>query len=399
MCIMNFLKTIACIAIFFSIPITAQEITNTKFGKGIFNVIAKDSSWSMKFATRIQMRYNSEWEEVDNKFINPQTNFLIRRARLKFDGFAFSPKLRYKIEFGFSNQDVSGASEFNRNTPRNILDAVIKWNFYENFELWAGQTKLPGNRERVISSGDMQFVDRSLLNSGFSIDRDIGFQLRHYINITDKFLIREIIAFSQGEGRNVTEGNVGGHQYTGRIELLPFGSFQGKGDYVGSDLVRENTPKVALGFTFDHNNNAVKTRSNMGSYMKNDVGLYQTNINTFFADAMFKYNGWSIMAEYANRNADDPFAKNSDDTLTGDTVETGKSLNIQAGYLFKNNIELATRFTNVNYDFRSDQKQYTLGFSKFISGHKLKVQTDINYLNVTGDSDRLMYRLQLDIHF
>ena len=37
------------------------------------------------------------------------------------------------------------------------------WNFYENFELWAGQTKLPGNIERVISSGNLQQVDRSLI--------------------------------------------------------------------------------------------------------------------------------------------------------------------------------------------------------------------------------------------
>jgi phosphate-selective porin OprO and OprP len=33
-----------------------------------------------------------------------------------------------------------------------VLDAVAKWNFAENFSLWFGQAKLPGNRERVISS-------------------------------------------------------------------------------------------------------------------------------------------------------------------------------------------------------------------------------------------------------
>ena len=57
------------------------------------------------------------------------------------------------------------------------------WNFHENFELWVGQTKLPGNRERVISSANLQQVDRSLLNSRFNIDRDFGFQLRHHFNL------------------------------------------------------------------------------------------------------------------------------------------------------------------------------------------------------------------------
>ncbi len=387
----------------FTIPGNAQETTDTTFGKGIINVIAKDSSWSMKFGARMQMLYMSNWESVNDKLINPEANFLIRRARLKFGGFAFTPKLKYKIELGLSNRDVSGASEYNRNTPRYILDAVVKWNFYKNFELWAGQTKLPGNRERVISSGNLQLVDRSLLNSRFNIDRDMGIQLRHHFKLNDSFLVREMLAFSQGEGRNVTQGNLGGHQYTGRIEILPFGAFKSKGDYSSSDLKRESNPKLAIGISYDHNNNAVKTRSNMGSYMTNDNGHYETNINTFFVDAMFKYQGFSLMAEYAERDAKDPFAKNLDGSLTGDVVETGKALNMQMGYLFKNNYELATRYTNIKTDFditgKEPQHQYTLGLSKYIVGHSLKVQTDISYLSNEAGADEVMYRLQFDIHF
>ena len=150
---------------------------------------------------------------------------LIRRSRLKFDGFAFSPKLKYKVELGLSNRDQSGASQFTSNAPRYILDAVLKWNFAKNFVLWFGQTKLPGNRERVISSANMQQVDRSLLNSRFNIDRDIGFQLRHKFNLTDTFLVKEILSIAQGEGRNITTGNLGGYQYTTRVELFPFGDF------------------------------------------------------------------------------------------------------------------------------------------------------------------------------
>src|SRR5690606_40725738 len=146
---------------------------------------------------------------------------IFRRARLKFDGFAYSPKLRYKIELGFSGPDMDGASEFTGHAPNIIFDAVVMWEFYKNFKLWVGQTKLPGNRERVISSGNMQFIDRSILNSNFNIDRDVGFQLRHQFNASKNFVIREILAVSQGEGRNVITGNLGGHQYTGRLEVLP----------------------------------------------------------------------------------------------------------------------------------------------------------------------------------
>ena len=130
------------------------------------------------------------------------------------------------------------------------------WNFAPDWELWVGQTKLPGNIERVVSSGNLQFVDRSILNSRFNIDRDVGLQLRHKDKLGKNFVIREKIALSQGEGRNVTEGNQGGLQYTGRIELLPFGEFTSKGDYSSSDLKREPTPKLMVSATYDHNNNA-----------------------------------------------------------------------------------------------------------------------------------------------
>ena len=131
--------------------VQAQEISDTKFGKGMINFIAKDSSFSVKFAPRIQSRFQSQWDYNEEEYDDAELNFLVRRARLKFGGFAFTPKLKYKIELGLSNRDLSGASVYNRNTPRYILDAVVMWNFHENFELWAGQTKLPGNKDRSIN--------------------------------------------------------------------------------------------------------------------------------------------------------------------------------------------------------------------------------------------------------
>jgi len=382
--------------------VESQEINAPKFGKGLFNLVGEDSTWTMKVGLRAQLLGSSTWEENNGN----ETSFLTRRARLKFDGYAYSPKLKYKVELGLSNRDLSGASQYTSNAPRYILDAVLQWNFYQNFELWFGQTKLPGNRERVISSGNLQQVDRSLLNSRFTIDRDFGFQLRHHFNLTDTFVVKEIFSLAQGEGRNITTGNLGGHQYTGRIELLPFGNFASKGDYKGSDLKREKKPKLAIGLSYDHNNNAVKTRSNQGSYMTingTEDAYFETNINTVFLDAMFKYNGVSLMAEYSDRTASDAFAKNSDGSLTGDEVQVGKGLNLQMGYLFNNDIEISGRYTHIVLDksitAENPESQYTLGLSKYIVGHKLKVQTDISHLEIEGSSNKLMYRLQVDFHF
>ena len=388
----------------------AQETTENSFGKGIINVIAKDSSWSMKFGTRFQMLSTTGWDISDGDYDKPETNFLLRRARLKFSGFAYSPKITYKMELGLSNRDISGASEFTRNSPRYILDAVIKWNFHKNFTLWAGQTKLPGNIERVISSANLQLVGRSRLNSRFNIDRDLGVQLRHYFKMTDKFLVRESLAVSQGEGRNVTEGNLGGHQYTGRIALLPFGKFAGKGGYKGGDLKREKTPKLMLAATYDFNADAVKSRSNQGSYMgSSKLGFYETDITTVFVDAMFKYSGFSFMGEFADRDAKDPIVKESyidrdaDGKAKHDTVvQVGNALNLQAGYLCKSNWEVVARYTSINFDSivgKDLEQQYTLGVSRYVVGHSLKIQSDISYTTEAGDGSGLMYRLQFDIHF
>ena len=391
-----------CIALFLCMNISSQESNAPKFGKGLFNLIGKDSSFSMNVSARMQMLGTSNWD-VNNGLSNPTSNLLVRRARLKFSGFAYSPKLKYKLELGLSNRDIGKASLFTNEAPKYILDAVVKWNFSGNFVLWFGQTKLPGNRERVISSGDLQQVDRSLLNSRFNIDRDMGFQLRHHFNLTDTFIVKEMFAVSQGEGRNITTGNLGGHQYTSRVELLPFGKFAGKGDYRGSDLKFEPTPKLALGFTYDFNNDAVKNRSNQGSYMTNDTGFYSTNISTVFVDAMYKHKGFSLMAEYAYRDAEDAFAKNSDGTLTGDEVQVGNALNLQTGYLLSKTLEISGRYTNIDWDSditgKGAENQYTLGLSKYIVGHKLKVQTDVSYLDLASKTNQFMYRLQVDIHF
>ena len=391
----------------FSLTAYAQDIVNNSFGKGFYNVVAADSSYSMNLAARIQSLYVGEWDVNDEDGIhNSSSQFLIRRARLKFGGFVLNPKVKYKIELGLTNKDQGKVASDNNMAPKMILDAVVKWNFYKNFTLWAGQTKLPGNRERVISSANLQLVDRSLVNKIFNIDRDMGVQLRHYFTLGKNFTVVESLAMSQGEGRNLVQDNLGGYQWTARVEVYPFGKFKGKGDYVGGAVKRQQTPKLAIGATYDINNNAVKDRSNMGSYMLIDDGLgyYETNINSIFIDAMFKYQGFSFMAEYANRQADNPIAVNSDGSETGDVVDVGDGLNLVSGYLFDNDVELTGRYTTISLEKEitgSDlQSQYTFGLSKYFKGHKLKVQTDVSYLDIeNNDTSGLMYRMQFELHF
>jgi len=409
-------KSLLCMILIscFSITLNAQIISK-KFGKGV-QILGKDSTFYTKMNVRFQNLMVHSWSLEDDEFGSFEdytTNYLVRRSRLKFGGWAFSEKIKYKMEFGLSNRDIGGGanSEFNKGANV-ILDAYVDWNFYKGFSIRFGQGKLPSNRERVISSSNLQFVDRSRLNSRYNIDRDVGLMLTHKHKISGDFILIEKIALSQGEGRNVTIGNSGtgrGSEYTFRLEALPFGSFASKGDYVGSAIKREEKPKLALGFSYDINNNAMRNRGNLGSFIINSTTEGKT-LKTFFADLMFKYQGFSSMIEYADKTTDDddPILY---DVETGEvlgTYYTGSALNVQAGYMFKNNYEIAARVTINNPDVEVDieDKRYTLGFSKFVVGHNLKVQTDFTYRSVDspGDvpdaiNDQFTWRTQFELQF
>ncbi|MDA0732288.1 MAG: porin [Bacteroidetes bacterium] len=351
--------------------------------------IVQNSS-TMKFTGRIQ---NLGLVEMQGDAV--ETNLLVRRARLKFEGVAINPKFQYKVELGLTNRDHGSPIPQTQNSARMILDAVVQYEIGVNTHLWFGQTKLPGNRERVISSAKLQFVDRSLLNSNYNIDRDMGLQLHQKFGI-GTMKAKAIVSVSQGEGRNITTGNLGGFDYTGRLELLPLGAFTSKGDYFGSDLKREETPKLALGLSYDYHDNASKARGNTGSF------LSQTRtLSTIFADMMFKYKGFSVMAEYAIKSSDESPVFADASGLEYHFV-TGSALNIQAGYLLQSDWELAARFTSVTPEAvlpQEDVSMYTLGISKYIDGHNLKVQSDFSMI-LEGDMEQsYLARLQFELSF
>ena len=92
--------------------LVAQKTNAPKFGKGLFNLVGKDSTYTMKVGARMQFLSSNSWDINDGNLTNPEANFLVRRARLKFNGFAFTPKLKYKLELGLSNRNISFTSAF-----------------------------------------------------------------------------------------------------------------------------------------------------------------------------------------------------------------------------------------------------------------------------------------------
>ncbi len=374
-----------------------QDSPKVEFGKGI-NFTSKDNSFSTKFHLRFQSLFVYTYDEENE---SSSSQFLIRRSRLKFDGFVLSKKVKYKVELGLSNRDISVNKEDGntRDAARIILDAVLKWQFAKHWSLWVGQTKLPGNRERVISSANLQFVDRSLVNSRYNIDRDAGLQLRGKYTL-GKAIFAPSFAISQGEGRNITSENFGGYDYTFHLDFLPFGTFTNKkGDYISSDLERSPKPKLAIGFTYDYNDGAVRSGGQLGSFVKNAEGDYiENSLSTIFVDMMFKYKGFSVMSAYADKRSGNPLGV---DSLS--VFNTGTGFNAQLGYLTPIDLELAVRYTTVMRDHEfsgiKNENQYTFGVSRYIVGHSLKFQSDITRITFPGKQGRYQFRMQLEMQF
>lgn len=381
----------------------AQDTYNLTLGKGV-KFEDDDKTFSMQFNIRSQILYEGFYIPGQNDYVD---RFSIRRARLKFKGYAVTPKLTYKVELGLSNRDHGGGDivELN-NTANIILDAFIMWNFYKNFSLMAGQGKLPGNRQRIISSQALEFVDRSYVNSRFTLDRDIGIQLHHHFT-AGRMLFREQFSISQGEGRGIVVKNNGGYDFTGRVEWLPMGSFTNKGDYFEADLEREQTPKFSLGLAFDTNRRALRERGQLGDFLDQPADL-----QTYFVDGVFKYKGHSVSFEYSYKVAPKG-ALVEIDTATNEIEAaffTGNGINVQYSYVFPGKFHLGGRFTRVvpkdelvidgnepALELGNPLDQYTLGVSKFLSGHTVKVQSDATYITQANMDNSWLFRLQFEI--
>ncbi|MDX5448366.1 MAG: FmdC precursor, partial [Bacteroidota bacterium] len=83
---------------------------------------------------------------------------------------------------------------------------------------------------------------------------------------------------------------------------------------------------------------------------------------------------------------------------------TGWGITAQGSYCFKSNWELAGRYSHVDPDQGvdvnlGDQDQVTLVVSRYISGHRLKVQSDITYTDYEFANGEWQYRLQIELGF
>lgn len=295
-------------------------------------------------SSKVVMRFrNQNWAvfTMDEDLNTTSTELAARRLRLRFGGHLVDPRLTFNIQLSFTRGDMDWSdTQF----PNVVRDAMVFWNFTPDLQLGFGQTKLPGNRQRVISSGDLQVPDRSIVNATFNIDRDFGLQ-GFWRPITGDVIVNLRGAISSGDGRNQPSIGGGGLAYTGRVEVLPLGAFTKGGDYFEGDIMREATPKVSLALTAHRNVHQNRTRGTLGTQL-----FAQRTANVLYADALLKYSGISVYGEYAMRSAEDPVTVNSKDTTQKAAVLVGQGYLAQVSYCFPFMFEVTGRYAVTDAD-------------------------------------------------
>ncbi len=366
------------VALFFSIPclVSAQTESDERALLQVDEGISftKDDIFKLNLRFRMQNRAALYSRSGDDLGIG-QVEAMVRRLRLRFDGFVLSPKISYYIQLSFSRGDQD---LYNGVIAQTVRDAIIYYNFNENFYIGFGQSKLPGNRQRVISSGNQQFAERSFANARMTIDRDFGLFAYYTLLPADNLIINLKGALTTGEGRNAAIGN-NGMAYTGRIELLPFGNFMDNGDYSEGDLNFEPSPKLSIAVSNSINKRALRTGGQVGREL-----YAERDIETLIVDGVFKYDGWAATGEYFKRTtpSNSPISEN----LMGDRrfVTTGQAFNFQGSRMLSAKTELAMRYTVLDTDetiasLEPDRKTVLLGSSRYLNGHRIKLQSFVGY--------------------
>jgi hypothetical protein len=326
--------------------------------------ITKDSTFLLNIRFRMQNRAGLSTVSLDDWSVR-EIEARVRRLRLRFDGFVGSPNLQYYIQLSFSRAD----QDFDNGRQAKIIrDAILYYTFSPNFYVGFGQSKLPGNRQRVTSSGNMQFADRSIANSLFTIDRDFG-GFGYYAAQLGRAVLQLKGAVSIGEGRDVVRTDRG-LAYTLRAEWLPWGAFANNGDYFEGDLEFEPRPRLSLAATYSRNENTRQSGGQIGVPLRQALDL-----DTWIADASFKYRGHACLMEGLYRKSSALAAPDAEGVLVG--IPAGMGLNVQYSYTTRQLWEAVARYSMVEMEAGSplpDQRELLLGMNRYLNHHRIKVQ-------------------------
>lgn len=337
--------------------------------------------------TRLNLRFRVQelmsvvsGRDDDGDLAITQASLLVRRARLRLEGTLKDPRLRVNVQLSFARLDMD---QENTGIANVLRDAYVTWQATPSLAIAAGQAKLPGNRQRQVSSSELQLPDRSLVNARFTVDRDVGV----FASWMHDFGHRRLVvrgAVSNGEGRNPQPADAG-LAWTGRVEFLPFGAFANGGDYVeGSAGQTQPGHRLSVAAAISHNSRAIRAGGQLGARL-----FAPRSMTTHFVDAVYKHAGTTVAGEYARRRAGNPV------TLSGNErrfVYVGDGVHLQASqWLPWWRLEPIVRVTRVTaargirgYAGGESVDEVGAGLARYVQGHRVKYQAEVQRTRFRG---------------
>lgn len=348
-----------------------------------------DDLFSLNLRVRAQLR--GELVEQPDDGQGPAARAYVRRMRLAFKGHAWTKDLTYAVQLSFSTLD----QEPDQYNP--LRDAYVTYRAHRDFELRAGQMKVPFGKQRVISSSSLAFPDRSIIISELSLDRDVGAQ----VFSSDLFGLGHTLGYHVGifggDGRNRISTR-SGVLAVARVVYEPFGEFD---DLVEADHDRLSRPRLSIGLGGAFNENTRRPRSVIGEpYEVADFDYLHGA-----ADVMFKWSGFYLLSEFLVRHTKrEAFTGDVGGTPVTEYSRSAWGAFAQAGQMFTEHFEVVGRYSRIQpFDTADPSLHLTnelgAGVNFYLSRHDLKLQFD--YANVGeklfGAASRHELRTQFQI--
>lgn len=394
-----------------------EPTVQASYGKKGFRLESSDGNFQTNLQWRAQLRFTqpnrSDPRQVDDFEARDEGTFEARRLRMKIGGHGYRPWLKYYFEVDLQPTRSSGSSS--AGSSARVIDWRIDVAKCEEFGIRAGQWKIDYNRERVDSSGRQQFVERSIVNRVFTVDRQVGVGFRGRLFAGTGADIRYYAGAFTGGGRGVV--NDDRHlMYITRLQW----------NFLGRDLplrqtdverTKEPTASFAIGGA-THTGRATRWSSGGGGNLDgfdsvSSSANAQHRIHQAVAELAFKHQGFSSQSEFHWKSITD---KSMAYGMRGRESDL-YGLYTQVGYFFNEiwdgvpeELELAARYAwvrepNEMTRFIDNQRQeFTIGANWFIAGHNNKITLDFSYLTLDDDvlgrdKSTSRVRLQWDISF
>lgn len=353
------------------------------YDKG-FYIKSADERFLLKVGGYTRLRWTGQNRQSENPRVQGRrtqddvNGFEIEDLRLGFSGHIHSPRLTYRI---VANGDTDAAHDWT------TYSAWIDYEFAEELSLCAGLEKLPFGRQENVSKSALQFVDRSVANELFNLDRSIGAAAHGRIAGRLSYVLAVTNGYANpndSPSREQTDTNLA---YTARVvaHLL------GEPIKTESDLDFSKKPRLETGLSFAyHDDNGddrtsasyaildrIRAGRGIGGHASAD--LTGTDLLQLGADIAYRFRGLSLTAEYWLRSIDSDTRLSPWERLTGrrDAVHQQGGY-VQAGYfVMPRKLEVAARLGGV-WDYGGDNVwEVALGMNYFPWGSRtLVLQTD-----------------------